>query len=110
MRFLPKYGTYGVWPNASSTEPPRKTTRSARAKGATVPRGERVRIFHLEKEHSGGRTPVLPANQGRRQLGLLLVADVTVAETVAATFASLEKVACTVGKRPPSAPRSKPCA
>jgi len=57
-----------------------------------VPRGERVRIFHLEKKHGGDGRPSVPANQGDASWNLLLVADVTVAETVAATVASPEKV------------------
>src|SRR4029453_4020780 len=99
---------YGVWPNASPTGPPnRKTnTRSARAIGATEPRGGRVRIFHLGS--TARRTEVRSCERGDvdRQL---LVADVTVAETVVATFASPEMGAGNEAKRSPWAARSKPC-
>src|SRR6185503_7999665 len=107
IRFFPKYGMYGVWPNASPTGPPRrKTTRRVRAIGATEPRGGRVRIFHLGS--TARRTEVRSCERGdvdRR----LLVADVTVAETVVATFASPEGGASNEAKRSPSAARGKPC-
>src|SRR4029450_6573627 len=97
---------YGVWPNASPTGPPRRTTRSVRAIGATEPRGGGVRIFHLGS--TARRTAIRSCERGDvdRQL---LVADVTVAETVVATFASPETGAGNEAKRAPWAARSKPC-
>src|SRR5204863_2342008 len=78
-------------------------TRSARAIGATEPRGVRVRIFHLG--NTARRTPVRSCERGDvdRQL---LVADVTVAETVAATFASPEIRCRPEAKQSPGRPEA----